>query len=257
MALQAHAESISSISGFFAQQESAKENKVPERDVSQELFVEIQKAAKVLKEKMPRGLSLTQSMNGLMVDSLLTLHRDVKTKKRPPEDHTMQAKGVHRFFEEFYGRDNWPIVRSGLLGEVATGIILEEIGFKTAEATQKDDLIGKIDIWAIDEGGNMVIPIQCKTSSLLKTPELYRIDSEKEHFGVPNGYGQIAIEMIRYLSEIGEEDRLKGKEVVPLIIELPGGEGNIDTSYHMYTGRPSKQAVTKITDLFYKEVWND
>jgi len=118
---------------------------------------------------------------------------------------------------------------------------------------------GKIDVLADDLGGN-VLAIQVKTSVNIDKIKVHRIKPERANLGVFSGYRETAQSMIKY---VAERANFPGKNVIPLIIELPGGEGNENAVYNQMTGKPQEKTddhpstTDLILDQFFSEVWED
>lgn len=67
-----------------------------------------------------------------------------------------------------------------VLGEVATAITLQEMGFDVYTASNKADTEGKVDLWAIDETGGEAYAIQVKTKTNLEKPVILDLEDVNE-----------------------------------------------------------------------------
>ena len=225
-------------------------------EAEKEILDEIREAATILKEET-KGIPLSQGMGSLMVGGLVRLHREAHTPEQSQEAF-IKARELLTYFETFFGKssDEWRIRRSGFLGEVCVAIALEEMGFVIKEPSQKEDMDGKVDLWADAKDGT-IFAIQVKTSAKIKEINLIKIRGEKENLGLPEGYENYrdsAEGMIKYVTGSKE---FEGKKIVPILIELPGGEGNEHAAYNIVSGLPLKETSQRIIDLFFERIWND
>ena len=234
---------------------SAEYNKIiePPKETS-EISVspsgEIRQFAEIIANEL-KGVPMKQALGSLMVESLVEIEHTPEYKNDRVKA-AEKAKDISTFFEPFY-KNEWRTHKSGFLGEVATRLALEEIGFKVKEPTAEEDLYGKIDLWA-DGGDGKMYAIQIKTSAQLANIGLYKINPEKEGYGVFKGYKKSAESMVKYTAE---REEYATSDIVHLILELPGGEGNIDACYNQITGVPGKETTDKILDKFYERIWNE
>src|SRR3989344_7109663 len=236
-------------------QEKSQENTISplETETEKEVLEEIREVAETFKETLT-GIPLSQGMGNLMVGGLVRLHREAHTPEQSQEAF-IKAKELLTYFETFFGKDSdeWRIRRSGFLGEACVAITLEEMGFVVKEPSQEDDMRGKVDLWADAKDGT-VFAIQVKTSAQIRDINLYKLDSSKEGLGVPAGYRDSAKTMINY---VGGKEGFEDKIIVPILIELPGGEGNVDAAYNIVSGIPLKTTSQRINNLFFERIWND
>ena len=92
------------------------------------------------------------------------------------------ANTVEIFFRKNVKPDkgDWETVLSGFTAEVACAVSLKQGGFDVYIPSEEDDEEGKIDLLVYNNSDNILIPLQIKSSSLLRDIIVEQVSREKD-----------------------------------------------------------------------------
>ena len=225
-----------------------------------DVLEEIAETARAIDTEGHSRTEVLQEVGQLMVSSMVGIQLEVNPASR---EDILEAAGKSQKVQAFIKsmvdpllseKESWHMLRNGFLAEVAVSVFLERSGFKVLEPSQKDDMKGKIDRWAVDTAENKVYAIQIKASKDLIGAKLSKVDQNKASLGVMSGYISAVQTMIKYVSRRQE---FANKDVEFLIIELGAGEINEDAAFNQGTGVLTTEADNDLNDQLYEKVWNE
>lgn len=131
------------------------------------------------------------------------------------------------------------LLEQGFLAETCTMIGPSNNGFKAVSGNERDDLEGKVDVWADPNDGENMFAIQVKSDQdgkelIIKNSREIASSKAFEEFA------EKATVMIKYTSIANESRKmLHGKRIIPVFIIIPGGESNENSFYNFQTGEPT------------------
>lgn len=255
-----------------------EELKIPEEE--QEVKESVERMLEDYKESNTDSWRLSMGCGKILFSQAvpILLEEDIIRKKMMDGDKEAKARysnldkqlhlianTVEIFFRKNVKPDkgDWEAVLSGFTAEVACAVSLKQGGFDVYIPSKEDDEEGKIDLLVYNNSDNILIPLQIKSSSLLRDIIVEQVSREKDiekvikrieqkwdkklesyNANIIDLSAEKLIDMkknttnsseglLKYLKPIIAKDN--GVGIIPVVVAIPGGESE-NAMYNCRTG---------------------
>lgn len=292
---------VSIVSGELPINEAYKEVKELEAPKEETLKERLEQVLENYKESNVEPWRLSMGCGKVLLSLAVPLHleRDAISDKKRAEDKeavdrynrlsdqiNLVVDTVEIFYKKNINRDkgNWETVLSGFTAEIACAISLKQGGFEVYMPSEKDDKDGKIDLLVFNNSDNLLIPVQIKSSSLLKDAVIEKVSQQHHIKAVTRKISDkwnekfdscdtLLIDsskkklqemvskttssckgLLDYLEPVTSESYDMG--VVPIIVAIPGGESE-EALYNSRTGsvaRGKGEPTSYLSNILYDNI---